>query len=59
MQRLLATLMVVASFGAASALACAQQQGGHHWALVVHGGAGVIEKSAWAGGRQGLPGRAG
>jgi beta-aspartyl-peptidase (threonine type) len=31
--------------GSASAIACAQQPA-HHWAIVVHGGAGVIEKSA-------------
>ena len=40
-----AALVAAASLGWASAVACAQQQGGHHWALVVHGGAGVIEKS--------------
>ena len=43
--RPLAALAGVALLGAASAVACAQQQGGHHWAIVVHGGAGVIEKS--------------
>ncbi len=32
-------------FCASSAIACAQQPA-HHWAIVVHGGAGVIEKSA-------------
>src|SRR5215831_13922727 len=31
--------------GAVSAIANAQQPA-HHWAIVVHGGAGVIEKSA-------------
>jgi L-asparaginase / beta-aspartyl-peptidase len=45
MQKLLAALVGVTLVGAASAVACAQQQAGHHWALVVHGGAGVIEKS--------------
>jgi L-asparaginase / beta-aspartyl-peptidase len=41
----LTALVVAVSLGWASAVVCAQQQGGHHWALVVHGGAGVIEKS--------------
>jgi L-asparaginase / beta-aspartyl-peptidase len=45
MHKPLAALVGMALLGPASAVACAQQQGGHHWALVVHGGAGVIEKS--------------
>jgi L-asparaginase / beta-aspartyl-peptidase len=39
------SLFGIVLFGAASAIACGQQPG-HHWAIVVHGGAGVIEKSA-------------
>jgi len=44
-RKLSTALISFALLGAASAIACAQQQGGRHWALVVHGGAGVIEKS--------------
>ena len=45
MQKPLSVLAVVALLGAANAVASGQQQGARHWALVVHGGAGVIEKS--------------